>query len=175
MTLLRPTLVATAALVLFVGGSQARSHADTPKFPDFSGYTPVTVADYEVDISSPGISNQGIYFLTPDGIVCAIAEPPGAGCTGNNLPGVPPVVGSPAGKYGMNDIETDAGLRTTNSPYSTNGTVHGNPVKTLPPFHTITALGVTCGVDDSGTTACKDPQGRGFVLSPKGSGWLPHV
>ncbi|MBZ4620668.1 hypothetical protein GBO18_12020, partial [Mycobacterium avium subsp. hominissuis] len=35
--------------------------------------------------------------------------------------------------------------------------------------------GVVCGVDDSGTTACKDPQGRGFVLSPHGSGWLPHV
>ncbi|QCR71458.1 hypothetical protein FCV17_06315 [Mycobacterium avium subsp. hominissuis] len=32
-----------------------------------------------------------------------------------------------------------------------------------------------CGVDNSGTTACKDPQGRGFVLSPHGSGWLPHV
>ncbi|SPM39834.1 hypothetical protein MNAB215_2027, partial [Mycobacterium numidiamassiliense] len=25
------------------------------------------------------------------------------------------------------------------------------------------------------TTACKDPQGHGFVLSPRGSGWLPHV
>jgi hypothetical protein len=30
-------------------------------------------------------------------------------------------------------------------------------------------------VDNAGTTACKDPQGRGFVLSPRGSAWLPHV
>ncbi|MBS9535178.1 hypothetical protein KIH27_16445 [Mycobacterium sp. M1] len=57
----------------------------------------------------------------------------------------------------------------------TSDTIHDQPIKTLPPFHSIALGGVICGVDDAGTTACKDPQGRGFVLSPKGSGWLPHV
>jgi hypothetical protein len=41
--------------------------------------------------------------------------------------------------------------------------------------HSITVNGIICGADNAGTTACKDPQGRGFVLSPHGSGWLPHV
>ncbi|RAV09475.1 hypothetical protein DQP57_15185 [Mycobacterium colombiense] len=50
-----------------------------------------------------------------------------------------------------------------------------NGVKTLPPSHSITVDGVICGVDNSGMTACKDPQGHGFVLSPHGSSWLPHV
>src|SRR5882757_9154285 len=43
------------------------------------------------------------------------------------------------------------------------------------PFHSITFNGATCGVDDSGTTACEDSQGRGFILSPAWSGWLPKV
>ncbi|CAG6866798.1 hypothetical protein [Mycobacterium avium] len=42
-------------------------------------------------------------------------------------------------------------------------------------MHSITVDGVICGVDNSGTTACKDPQDRGFILSPHGSKWLPHV
>lgn len=175
MTTLRPTMVAFATLVLIVVGGGAQSHADTPEFPDLSHYTPVNVADYEVDTSTPGITSQAVYFLTPDGIICAFGKPPGAGCTGNNLPAVPPVVNSPNGTRGVNSIDTDAGLRTTNSPIGTNGTAHGNPVRTLPPFHTITVDGTTCGVDDAGTTACKDAQGRGFVLSPQGSGWLPRA
>ena len=70
---------------------------------------------------------------------------------------------------------TDDGLGTTNAIYSVNNTVQGHPIKTLPPLHSITVDGVICGVDDAGTTACKDPQGRAFVLSPHGSGWLAHV
>lgn len=72
----------------------------------------------------------------------------------------------------MNEIGTNSGLRQTNSPYTMDP---NNPFKTLPPFHSITVNGVVCGVDDSRTTACKDPNGQGFVLSPNGSGWLPHV
>jgi len=47
--------------------------------------------------------------------------------------------------------------------------------KQLPAFHTIIVNGVTCGVDDKKMTACKDPQGRGFILSPAWSGWLPNL
>jgi hypothetical protein len=176
MTLLRPTLVAIAALGLLVGGSPARAHADTPRFPDLGGYTPANVADYEVDTTTPGIPSQAVFFLTPDGIICSV-DPQGAGCTGNNFPAVPPVANSYDGRV-VNAVGTDTGLNTTNAPIGTggpHGTAHGNPVKTLPPLHSITVGGVVCGVDGSGTTACKDPQGRGFVLSPKGSGWLPHV
>ncbi len=75
----------------------------------------------------------------------------------------------------MNPVDTATGLDTTNTPIGQGNTVHGNPVKTLPPFHTITVDGAACGVDDAGTTACKDPEGRGVVLSPKGSGWLEKV
>lgn len=75
----------------------------------------------------------------------------------------------------MQGIGTDRGVQATNSPICTDNTVHGNPVNTLPPFHTITVDGVACGVDDAKTTACKNPQGHGFVLSPKGSGWLEKV
>jgi hypothetical protein len=176
MTLLRPTLVAIAALGLLVAGSPAPSHAQTPRFPDLSGYTPVNVANYEVDTTTPGIPSQAVFFLTPDGIICSI-DPQGAGCTGNNFPAVPPVANSYDGRV-VNSIGTDTGLNSTNAPIGTggpHGTAHGNPVKTLPPFHSITLDGVVCGVDDVRTTACKDAQGRGFVLSPKGSGWLPHV
>lgn len=175
-SLLRPALVAVAATALLVVSGELPAQADTPRFPDLSHYTPVDVADYEVDTSTPGITAQAVFFLTPDGIICAI-DPQGAGCTGNNFPAIPPVANSDNGRV-VNAIGTDTGLDTTNAPIGTggpHGTAHGNPVRTLPPLHTITVGGVVCGVDAAGTTACKDPQGRGFVLSPKGSGWLPHV
>jgi hypothetical protein len=63
-------------------------------------------------------------------------------------------------------------LQPTNAPIAASG---GPTFKTLPPMHSITVSGVICGVDDAGTTACKKAQARGFVLSPHGSGWLPHV
>jgi hypothetical protein len=169
-TLRRTTIAITMMSLLAIVSCRTESAADTPKFPDMSGYTAVNVNDYAVDTSTPGISSTGLYFLTPDGIICGIGgDPSGASCTGNNFPAVPPVTN------GVNSIGTDTKLRTTNTPIGTDGTVHGNPVKTLPPLHSITVDGTTCGVDDAGTTACKDPEGRGFVLSPKGSGWLPKV
>jgi len=128
-----------------------------------SHYTPANVTDYTIDASTPGIHATQVVFLTPDGIVCSFADPPAAGCSGNNFPGVPPA--SPPGGTLVNAIGTGWPLQPTNSPLP-----HASNLKTLPPFHTLTVNGVTCGVDAARTTACKDSQGHGFVLSPNGSG-----
>ena len=152
-----------AVMTLLSVAVQPSASADTPQFPDLSHYTPANVADYEIDASTPGIHATQVVFLTPDGIRCSFS-PPVAGCTGNNFPAVPPAVN------GVNNIGTDQGV------YSAfDGIPHSSNIKTLPPFHTLTVNGVTCGVDDKRTTACKDSQGHGFVLSPNGSGWLPQV
>ena len=113
---------------------------------------------------SHGHPGTQVVFLTPDGITCAFSAPASASCTGNTFPAVS------AAESGVNSIGTDTPLDTTNAPIA-----HSRTTKTLPPFHTITVDGVVCGVDDARTTACKDTRGRGFVLSPNGSGWLPHV
>lgn len=128
--------------------------ADTPAFPDINSYTPV----------------NGVYFLTPGGITCDFFSGQ-AQCTGNNFPAVPPA----AGPGTVNVIGTASGLAQSGNPIAPNGKVYGRCLKTLPPKHSITVDGVICGVDDSGVTACKDRQGRGFVLSPHGSVWLPHM
>lgn len=66
--------------------SACTAHAEPSKFPDMSGYTPVNIADYRIDMTTPGHPSSGIYFLTPDGILCVF--PIGAAqCSGNNLPG----------------------------------------------------------------------------------------
>jgi hypothetical protein len=157
------TTVASVVLSLFSVVTPPQSWADAPKYPDMSRYTPANVADYEIDASTPGIQATQVAFLTPDDIVCSFSNPAGAGCSGNNFPGVPPA--SPPGGALVNAIGTGWPLQPTNSPLP-----HASNLKTLPPFHTLTVNGVTCGVDDARTTACKDSQGRGFVLSPKGSG-----
>lgn len=159
-------LVGTAVL-----GSGA-AYADPPPFPDLHGYTAVNASDYAITYPNSGRPTplQVIAFVTPDGVICAFGSPPSAGCTGNNLPGLPPA--APAGGTSpVNSISTGSGQQPTGTPIDTNG----QPLKTLPPFHSITVDGVICGVDNAGMTACKDPQGRGFVLSPHGSKWLPHV
>jgi hypothetical protein len=153
-----------AVMTLLSSAAHPSAWADPPPFPDMSRYVPVDAADYEVDASTPGIHTTQVIFLTPDGITCDFMTPPAAICTGNNFPSVPPAT------VGVNSIGTDYGLAAIGSgiPQRTN-------LKTLPPFHTLTVNGVICGVDDKRTTACKDPQGRGFVLSPNGSAWLPRV
>jgi hypothetical protein len=155
-----------AAVVTSFGPAQA----DPPSFPDINNYAPVDPQDYAVDTSTPGIPSTGTYFLTPDGILCGFSPGLGVGCTGNNLPAIPPATGGR-----VNEIGTNTPLRQTSVSIGTGGTVHGHPVNTLPPLHSIVVTGIACGVDGSGTTACKDSQGHGFVLSPAGSGWLPHV
>jgi hypothetical protein len=169
------TLTAAAGVLstIVVGGCSA--HADSPSFPDIASYPPVNAGDYVIIIDTPGISHTETYFLTPDGIVCTVRPGSGAACAGNNLPGIPPASPTPGGTPRVNLIGTDGPVQPSSGVLGTSDTVRGHPIKALPPMHSITANGVICGVDGSGTTACKDPQGRGFVLSPNGSGWLSHV
>lgn len=168
--MLSKTLTAAAGIIIAAAATSCTAHAEPVKFPDISGYTPVNPQDYAIDTSSPGIPSTGTYFLTPDGVICGFTPGLGAGCTGNNLPGIPAATG-----WHMNEVATGRPPRQTTVPIGTNGTVHGNPVETLPPFHSIDVTGIICGVDDAHMTACKDPQGRGFILSPAWSGWLPHA
>lgn len=168
-------LAGISTLVVAACSVACAAHADPPKFPDLSAEASVNVGDYTIDVPNPGRQPLAtVYFLTPDGVVCNFATDQ-AQCSGNNLPGVPPAPSSPnAGITGVNWIGTTTGLKQTNEGEPSR-VIDGHPVKTLPPGHSITVNGIICGVDSSGTTACKDPQGRGFVLSPHGSGWLPHV
>lgn len=162
-------VVATGIITAIV--TSCTAHADPPNFPDISGYTPVNVADYTIGLPNTGRAPLNtVYFLTPDGITCDFFSGE-AQCTGNNIPALPPA----AAQSNVNSVGTTSGLGQTNDPIAPNGQVYGHPLKTLPALHSITVNGVVCGVDNTGTTACKDPQGRGFVLSPHGSGWLPHV
>jgi hypothetical protein len=146
-------------------------------FPDMSKYTPVNPDDYGQQLDNPGRPDKrtDYFFSTPDGIRCLFGQPPGAACNGNNLPGIPPAVCDPAQQvFEQNSISTSRGVQQSalsGPPCSVSASLG----KELPPFHTLTVFGVTCGVDDKGTTACKDPQGRGFVLSPSWSGWIPKV
>jgi hypothetical protein len=110
-----------------------------------------------------------VFCLTPDGIPCSFL-PGTAGCKGDNLPGI-----QAKDKNPYTDIGTDSGIQPSTSTSHNNGMIQGHKIKTLLAFHSITADGVTCGVDDAHTTACKDAQGRGFVMSPRGSDLLPHV
>jgi hypothetical protein len=151
-----------ASLPVLAGGiisaivTSCTAHADPPAFPDISGYTPVNVADYTIGLPNTGRAPLNtVYFLTPDGITCDFFSGE-AQCTGNNFPALPPAA-------------------APSDPIAPNGQVYGHSLNTLPPLHSIAVNGVVCGVDNTGTTACKDPQGRGFVLSPHGSGWLPHA
>lgn len=160
-------VASTAAAVI----TACTAHANGPSFPDLSGYTAVNSSEYAITYPNSGRPTplQVIAFVTPDGVSCAFGSPPSAGCTGNNLPGLPPAATS-GGTSPVNSISTGSGPQP-GTPIDTNG----QPLKTLPAFHSITVDGVICGVDNSGMTACKDPQGRGFVLSSHGSVWLPHV
>ncbi|SCX11399.1 hypothetical protein [Mycolicibacterium fluoranthenivorans] len=169
------SMAVLAAAALLVGAHSPKAHADTPRFPDLSRYTPVDFAGYAIDTSTPGFTASTIAFLTPDGISCDFMIEQ-AQCTGNNFPGIPPVKTDPArGLNGANWIGTLTKLKKTGNPVAVNGTLRGQPLKVLPPFHSITFNSMTCGVDDKGTTACKDAQSRGFILSPDWSGWLPKV
>lgn len=144
-------------------------------FPDMTAYTPANPDDYNRELENPGRPEKrsGYFFSTPDGIRCLFGQPSLAACTGNNFPSIPPApCDESTGKGSLNSISTDRGLQKYGSASCVAGPSLG---KVLPPFHTLTVYGVTCGVDDKGTTACKDPQSRGFVLSPSWSGWIPKV
>lgn len=54
-------------------------------FPDLSGYAPVDVKDYTIDVPNPGRpSLPTVYFFTPDGIVCNFMHGQ-AQCSGNDF------------------------------------------------------------------------------------------
>lgn len=152
------------------------SHSVEPgKFPDMSGYTAVNPDEYKWQSDNPGRPNKitTYGFSTPDGIGCTFGQPPAASCVGNNFPAVSPAPCDPSnGPVESNAISTDHEMWQVGDP-TCGGSI--STKKVLPPFHTLTVFGVTCGVDDKKMTACKDPQGRGFVLSPSWSGWIPKV
>lgn len=173
--MLTKPLIVTIAVLTIGQANAACAHADPPPFPNIDRYAGVNPADYVITYDTPGIAVSGTYFLTPDGISCSIIAAAAAGCSGNNFPGVPPAAPTEGGTPRVNAISTSSPIHPGGDTTGADGTIQGQPIKTLPPFHSLSLGGVTCGVDDAGTTACKDPQGRGFVLSPKGSGWLPHV
>lgn len=170
MRRIRTTLGAVSLLAMI---HQPAAHADTPKFPDLSGYTPVNTQDYAIAFDNPGRQpTMTDYFLTPSGVVCVIDDG-GAACFGNNLPSVP-ALEDPNSRVSY--IDTQKGLYQSSNPGYVNGTtIRGQQIHTLPAAHSITVEGTVCGVSNSGTTACKDPQGRGFIVSPSWTGWLPKV
>jgi len=145
------------------------------KFPDMSSYTAANPDDYLRQYETPGRPNATMTaynFATPDGIRCSFDKSASAGCTGNNFPGVHPLECDPSNRqYEVNAISTGRDI------WQATDTSCDKPTtsRMLPPFHTLTVYGVTCGVDDKGTTACKDPRGHGFVLSPSWSGWIPKI
>ena len=165
-----PALLSVSALVGLVPGA----HADTPKFPNIDSYASVNVKDYTIALPNPGRApNEKVYFSTPDGLLCAFA--PGnaaiAGlveCSGTQLPGTPPL-----GPYTY--ITTTSGPQGDASTPYVDGSIQDHKLAVLPPFHSIAVSGFVCGVDDKGTTACKDPKGRGFLISPSWTGWIPKV
>jgi hypothetical protein len=165
------TLAGGSAMAVAAIIGACTAHADSPVFPDLGGYTPVNASNYTIALPNTGRAPVSqVFFLTPDGIACSFSSPASAGCTGDNIPGV-----APQDKNPYTFVGTESGIQpATSTPYA-NGTVQEHRIQTLPPLHSITVNGVICGVDNAGTTACKDTQGRAFVLSPQGSGWLPHV
>lgn len=164
-----PTLVVNSGLLIVTVTSACSAHADPPRFPDLGGYIPVDAAEYAVGASTPGMPSAQVYFRTPDGVDCNFLSGQ-AQCIGNHLPGLPPASLTSKGAPGVNWIGTSSGLKPVVPPDD-----RSTEIKTLPAMHSITVDGVMCGIDDSGTTACKDPQGRGFILSPSWSGWLPKT
>ncbi|MGH3970844.1 MAG: hypothetical protein ACRDTV_22715 [Mycobacterium sp.] len=161
--------IITATAALAIAGGCIQAHADPAPFPDLDGYTPVEKSDYAVQLKSyPHNPDDAVYFLTPDGIPCNFHA--GAVICIGNIPGV-----ADKDKNPYTSVSTDAGIQpAATTPYD-NGTVQGLPIKTLAPFQSITNEAVTCGVDNGGLTACKGHGDRGFVISPQGTGWLPHV
>lgn len=150
------------------------AQADIPAFPDLSGYTPVNVQDYAIALPNPGRTPiEDVAFVTPEGVQCSFLPGVGgtqgsAGCTSDHFPGA-----VTDGPYAY--IDTISGIQTAGSTPYADGSVQGHKISVLPPFHSISVEGMICGVDDNGTTACKDPQGRGFILSSSWSGWLPKI
>lgn len=161
----RRIMIAVAATSLIATCACTKSHADSV-FPHPSGYPRVNVFDYGIALPNPPHDpTNAIYFLTPEGIPCNF-HTGSVAC----IPGVPDNAKNP-----YTSVSTGSGIQAaTSTPYS-DGSIQGHPLKALPPQQALAAGGTFCGVDASGATACKDSQGRGFVISQQGTRWLPHV
>jgi hypothetical protein len=169
VTTLHRMMAVIATIGLAVVASCTESHAEPAAFPDLGAYTPVNVSDYAVELPNPPHDpTNAVYFLTPDGIPCNF-HTGSVGCTGD-IPGVQDKAKNP-----FTHVGTDSGIQATTSTLYGDATIQGHPISSLPPLHSIAAGGSICGADDAGTTACKDYQGRAFVISPQGTSWLPHV
>lgn len=165
----RLSTVSLTALAIGLIGS-CTANAEPPEFPDIKSYKPVDVQEYTISLPNTGSEPiDFVYFQTPDGLLCSFLSGE-AGCTGDNIPGV-----SAKDKNPYTDIGTDSGIKPMGSTPFINGRVQGHEVKVLPALHSITVDGSTCGVDDKGTTACRDSHQRGFVISPHGTAWFPHI
>jgi hypothetical protein len=178
----RHAVVLTAAAVLLAACTTQPAPPPalpgTPTFPDFSHYTPVSTKDYGVKESSPGFTYTFTRFLGPQGMWCGFDLQLGAGCSGPKFPGVS--VTAPLLEYGTGnglaltpgtfDISTGREFMMFDEiPYD------HSQLKPLPPMHSISESGVTCGVDKADGIACLDSQGRGFVLSPQWAGRLTRT
>jgi len=161
------SIIATGVIAATACGTQ--SHAD-PVFPDLSSYAKANSSDYAITTPdfNPHNPTNAIFFLTPDGISCNF-HTGSVECVGN----IPGVAGNDKNPY--TSVSTDSGIKAATSTPYVNGTFQGQPIRTLPPLQSIVVGGDFCGVDSAGSTACKDPQGRGFVISQQGTHWLPHV
>lgn len=158
----------TAMTLMFL--CPATATAEPPKFPDMSMYEHVNTDEYVIPLPNVGSDPiEAVYFTTPDGIHCNFLNA-SAVCTGDNIPGV-----SAKDKDPYTYVATGSGIQPTASTPFVDGKLQGHEINVLPANHSITVDGATCGVDDKGTTACKDAKGRGFVLSKGGSTWFPKV
>jgi hypothetical protein len=109
-------------------------------FPDLSSFPTVDANDYRQ--SYPYFN--GIRFTTPGGLSCAGPRP----------------------DKGPGDWSiTVATTKAASIEPTSDDPPEGDPIKTLPPQHTISYKGIQCGVDASGTTACRVGE-HGFVLTP---------
>lgn len=161
---------ATSAAALLAILCACHAHVEPPKFPDVNAYKAVNVDEYVILLPNVGREpNKRVYFVAPDGVRCSFLMD-SAGSTGDNIPGV-----TAKDKNPYTYVSTGSGVQPSGSTPFVDGKIQGHELKTLPPLHSITVEGAICGVDDAGTTACKDAEGRGFVLSKLGSTWFPKV
>jgi hypothetical protein len=145
------------------------AHADPPSFPDLAALGTVNAADYAVQLpnSHPHDPSNAIYFVA-EGIPCNF-HTGGVGCIGA-IPGV-----ADGDRGSLTAVATDTGIRAVGSTPYAEASVEGLPIRSLPAGQSIFVSGTRCGVAAAGVLACKDFQGRGFVISAQSTAWLEHA
>ncbi len=152
-------------LLLLLAGVMAWSAgpavAEPPAAPDLRGYTEVDPDDF--------VTDNEVYFQTPDGLLCGIQPDRGAaGCDGR----------LPATMAGVNEIVLAAdvnarGLRATASPGFVKSIGDAAPV--LREGQKIVFADFQCAVGPDSLTACTKgrPAGQWMVVSPGRTGIGP--